>query len=613
MSRPLPILLAGALAFAAISSAAIVGHAQPAGDPDPIEFRRAAAARAIEQGRFADARMMYERILATSPRDARSLRDAGRVAHALGEFQRAAELLSRADAEITTPDPELHYLLGEALWVLGSTVEARAIHEQARTELAALVTVRLHQLWLARIHGRLGEVAAADRIYDALIAVNPADEEASLAQVEMHANARNWAQAERAVRRFLGAVPGHRRGQEMLAWFAEAQGHLDGELHIRKEIAARADRAQSMSDYGRALERSGNWAGALAVYRKAQRLPGADLNVTAAVERMDRRMSPELAAGMAAKSDPSATSIAGYVGMAVPFGRSHHFSLGGWHELASHAGRQGYGGEVTGALVLQGRADRAIVGAKVGLYEFTSADLDAESHSRLRPGAFGSAATKLLNNQIELTIDGELGSVWRETPRAVLEGGNVDSLTSHVFGVLLGHRLVIDTGFQLRRLRLEEQMDGSPQATQALVWAGADFALWTDFAHEASGQTLDDDLLRPTYLADSVVVAYRHYELWGETNPMFNDRMSLANRASIDEVSIIARKALARGRFAVSAQAGGGRDWVRELFLSRVGGSLWIAPSSRSRLSVSFDLAKESTRALSGERRSGWMTYHVDL
>ncbi len=612
MSRPLPALLSGALAFAAISSAAI-GHAQPAIDPDPVHFQRTAAARAVEQGRFDDARMMYERILAIAPRDARSLRDAGRVAHALGDFERAAELLTRADAEIHTPDPELHYLLGEALWVLGRTADARAVHTHARTELASPVTERIQKLWLARIDGRLGEVAAADGIYESLIAVNPADEEASLAQVEMHANARNWAQAERAVRRFLGAVPGHRRGTELLAWFAEAQGHLDGELHIRKELATSADRAQSMSDYGRALERSGDWAGALAAYRKALHLPGADARVTAAVERMDRRMSPELAAGMAAKSDPGATSVAGYVGMAVPFGRSHHVSLGGWHELASNDGRESYGGEVTGGLVFQGRANRAIIGAKVGLYSVTFADLDAKSHSRLRPGAFGSAATKLLNNRIELTVDGELGSVWRETPRAVLEGGNVDSVTSHVFGILFGHRLITDTGVQVRRLRIAEQMDGSPQATQALAWIGADFALWTDFAHEASGQTLDDDLLRPTYLADSVVVAYRHYELWGATNTLFSDRMSLANRASIDEVSIVARKALARGRLAIAANAGGGRDWVRDLFLSRVGGSLWIAPSSRSRLSLSFDVSKESTRALSGERRTGWMTYHVDL
>ena len=231
----------------------------------------------------------------------------------------------------------------------------------------------------------------------------------------------------------------------------------------------------------------------------------------------------------------------------------------------------------------------------------------------MRPGAFGSAATKLLNNKVELTVDAELGSVWRETPRAVLEGGSVDSVTSHLFGVMLGHRLITDTGFQVRRLRLGEQMGGSPQATQALAWVGADFALWTNFAHEASGQTLDEDLLRPTYLADSAVIAYRHYELWGETNTMFSDRMSLANRASIDELSIVARKALAHGRLAVEAHAGGGRDWVRELFLSRVGGSLWIAPTSRSRLSLSFDLSKESTRALSGQRRSGWMTYHVDL
>jgi len=612
VSRPLTSILAGALALASTTT----NHATAdEAKSDRFAYRRADAERALAEGRFEIARTKFTTLLSFSPRDPRSLREAGRAAHALADFATAAELLARADAEIHTPDPELHYLLGEALWVLGRTAEARTTHERARAELAGPVTERMPKLWLARIHGRLGEFTAADRIYEALIATDAADEEASLAQVEMHANARRWGHAERATRRFLAAVPGHRRGQELLAWIAEAQGQLDGELALREHLARGSEHADAVRDYGRALERSGDWARALVIYRKASAMPGASLDATlsSAVERMDLRMSPEIAAGIAAKSDPGADSIAGYVGVAVPFGRAHHISLGGWHELAMKSGREGYGGELNAAVSLHGRTTHAIAGAKLGLYQFADTAPTAEDHSRMRPGAFGSAGTKLAGGAFQFGIDAELGSVWRETPRAVLEGGNVDSTTAHFYGVLLGHRLVTDTGAQVRRLRLDETMAGTPNATQALIWTGADLALWTNFASQATGESLDDDLLRPTYLADSVVVSYRHYELWGASNAMFDRRMSLADRASIDEVSFVARKAILDGRIALEARAGGGRDWIRALFLSRAGGALWIAPTSRSRLSISFDLAKESTRALTGERRSGWMTYHVDL
>lgn len=611
MSRPVSAALAGALAFASIA-ASTVAFADTA---DRFAFRRADADRALAEGRFEEARTKYASIITSDPHDAKALREAGRVAHALADFSSAAELLTRADAEIHTADPELHYLLGEALWALHRTSEARTMHERARTELAGPVTARMPKLWLARIDGRLGDFAAADRIYDALIAANAADEEAALAQVEMHANAQRWSHAERAVRRFLTAVPGHRRGQELLAWIAEAQGHLDRELALREQLTRGTDKADAMRDYGRVLERSGNWAGALAAYRKALTMPGAsvDSSLSSAVERMDQRMSPELAVGFSAKSDPGAESIAAYVGTAVPFGRAHHLSLGGWHELASKNGRQGYGGELNAAVALHGRTTQVIAGAKVGVYQFADADLAAQNHSRMQPGGFGSVSTQLLAGHVELRLDAEVGSVWRETPRAVLEGGSVDSTTAHMFGVLFGHRLVTDTGVQLRRLQLDETMTGTPNATQALLWTGADLVLWSDFSSEATGQSLDDDLLRPTYLADSAVVAYRHYEMWGESNEMFSERMSMANRASIDELSVVARKAIASGRIAIEVRGGGGRDWARQLFLTRAGGSIWIAPTTRSRLSVSIDLAKESARALEGARRSGWMTYHVDL
>lgn len=595
------------LVCATLIGAPIPAIAQPVDD----------AERAVAEGRFEDARRFYAEILARSPRDAHALREAGRVAHALVDFTAAADLLARAASEIHTPDPELHYLLGEALWSLGRTREAREAHELARTELAGPLADRMPKLWLARIDGRLGDLAAADRIYEALIAANALDIEASLAQVEIHAGAHDWARAEQLIRRFLATSPTHARGQEMLAWIEEAEGHTTSELALRKQLASDSAHADRVSDYGRALERDGDWAGALAAYRKATTSEGgaSDLALSQAVERLEHRLSPELAAGMTTQSDPGAVAVGLFTGVAVPFGRAHHVAINAWHELATHDGRTGYGGELSVALALHGRESRAIAGVQLGLVKFEDAPGtgDGMTRSYLRPGAFASGGATLLGGHLQLTVDSELGSVWRETPRAILEGGSVDGVTTHVFGVFLGNRVVTDTGVLLRRLGLQDTMGGSPIARQALAWTGADVALWTNYSSQASGESLDDALLHPTYLADSAVISYRHYELWGDTDPMFAARMALADRARIDDVSLVARKALAHGRLAFEAHVGGGRDWIRALYLSRAGASIWFAAGSGSRLTVSFDLAKESTGALTGERRSGWVAYHVDL
>ena len=504
---------------------------------------------------------------------------------------------------------ERDYLSGEQLWAQGKTSEARAMHERALAELSGPQRDRLPRLQLARIHARLGDLAAADALYDAIVAVDPADAEAALMQVEDHIAAKDWNGAQQRVSRFLTIAPKHQRARELLAWIEEARGDLASELVVREALAA-SERPQALHDYGRALERNGDWASALSAYRRAVRAGGSDLSLVRAVERLERRMSPELAATMTAASDPGAVSLGAQIGGAVPFGSSHHLAFRAWDERATHDGRVSSAGAASGALVLVGPNARIATGVELGLVEFTAAD--GATHTRTAPAAFASGSVALANGHLQLALDGQLGSLWHETPRAVLEGGRVDGATTHVFGAFLGNRVVTDTGVQVRRFRLDA-MDASPSSSQVLAWAGADVAVWTDFANEAAGESLDNELVQPTYLADSVVLSYRHYEMWGDTSPMFAARLSLAERAQIDQVSVVARKALLRGRLAIEAHAAGGRDWARDLNLSSAGAALWLGTTSRSRLSVSFDVAKESTGALTGERRAGWMAYHVDL
>lgn len=572
--------------------------------------------RALAAGRFAEARARYEDALAIDPEDRHALREAGRAAHALRDFEAAASYLRRAAARTPTRDPELHYLLGEAWWALGKPALARQAHLRAKAELGEAPRARIEQLWLARILGRLGDRAAADALYEALITAAPADPEAALARVELHTAVADWDPAERAVRRFLAHAPRHARAREVLAWILEARGRLADEMRLRAALARDADRAEPVRDFGRALERAGDWAGALAAYRRATQLAdGADDGELArALARLDQRMAVELGAGASARTDPSAHGLGGFTAMAVPFGRASHWTTGAWHELVSDGARDVYAGEVRGAVALRRGDALAIAGARLGVID-VEADPGQSTPRRtlLAPGAFGSLSSGRLARHLMIVVDGELASVWRETPRAVFEGGRVDAAAAHLYGTALGDRLIIDTGLQARRLRLTRDGGATPGASQLLGWAGADVVAWRDFTREARGQILDDDLLRPTFIADSVVVGYRHYELAGDSDAMFMARLPLADRASIDEVSLTLRKVLAGGRVTVEARGGIGRDWARELNLARGGVSLWLSPGARSRISLSFDLAKESVRAFEGERRTGWGTYHVDL
>ena len=77
-------------------------------------------------------------------------------------------------------------------------------------------------------------------------------------------------------------------------------------------------------------------------------------------------MSIEVGAGAIARTDPSATGIGAFTGVAVPFGRASHWTVLALHELVSRNDRQVYAGEVGAALTLRDREAYAIFGAKLG-------------------------------------------------------------------------------------------------------------------------------------------------------------------------------------------------------------------------------------------------------
>lgn len=610
-----------AVAVASLSAGgARLAHADPdvkyVGEPQRAPSKpRDDAERELAAGRFESALAFYRQAIKQDTTDRVAFRDGGRAAFALGKHAVAAELLEHAVLMGPAPEAEILYLLGEAQWVLGAHRAAEATHRRTLEVLSRGPMQRIEKLWAARVHSRLGDRAKADAIYEALTAADPADAEAALARAEMHSGARDWAAAERAIRGLLARAPSNKRANEMLAWIYEARGKLDEEIALRKTLVGPDADSDDVRDYGRALERAGDWAGALAAYRRAADLPdGAnDVELRRALERVERRMSLEIVVGAIGRSDPHATGLGGFAGVALPFGRASHLALTTTHEYVSSGTSDVLSNEVRAAAVLRRAGALAILGAKAGIIDGgTAPSTTMDKSAEFAPAAFANLNSGLLGGHVTLAVDGEFGGLWRESPSAVFEAGRNYSAAGHVYLSALNQRFVIDSGVQGRQLRLISE-GRSPRADQLLVWSGADVLVWTNFANQARGEILDDDMQRATFAADSAIISYRHYELFGAVEPMFAARLNLSDRASIDEVSGTLRRVAARGALVMEARGGFGRDWVRELWLQRGSLAVWFSPTSSSRLSLAFELARESVNALVGERRTGMVNYHVDL
>jgi hypothetical protein len=177
-----------------------------------------------------------------------------------------------------------------------------------------------------------------------------------------------------------------------------------------------------------------------------------------------------------------------------------------------------------------------------------------------------------------------------------------------VYTTLLDRRIVLGLGARARELRLAGAEDS---AQQLLGITGVDVVVHASPQRIARGEILDDELLVPSALADSVVISYRRYQL--RSDAPFGARLVLVERSAVDELSVVARQTLARGRIAVELRGGLGHDWDRDAELRRAGASLLLSALKGSRLSLGYDTTTEITTGLTGRRHSGWINLHVDL
>lgn len=644
--RPTSMLFAAGLLYLLLTSTAWAQERELGGNkPLPpeeahkIEELRKQAAETLAHGDLEKARQEYEQILKTLPYDAAAERDAARAAEAAGKFEYAAEALEKAHHySAHEKDPELHYLRGEALYTLGRDEEAAREQQIAALEIGANPTDRLSKLWLARINARKGYVVLADRIYESMLPPPPKfDEEVALNQADAHLMNKDWEGGARILKRYLSLDPKNVRGREMLAWADEADGDLDDELRVRRSLAEDLPTPVHQKDYGRALERAANFRAASHQYHAALTATAAsgettDATLVTSYDRMRYRTTPEVGAGGQFRSDPQAWSWRAQAGGALPFGAHHQIGALVWHDdaqdwSANHAvvlPSVREMGTVTGggAYVMFGhRSGGSLLLGGDARYATASGDNGAGmlTYGPKRETSFGGnlELDSPIGQNVQVNVHGDLNEQWNDAAVTVEEGGKMTGVTAHLYLFPKNRLFLFDGGFQERHLTLRPANagDSAPSTNQTLAWAGLDFNVWTDGQRLVRGEALDERMVRRTAMNDAAVLTYRHYELFGNLDPQgtFYSRISLYQRASIDNGSLIIRKVLAGGRLGAEVHGGLGYDNVQDQALEQGGAAIVWASSWSTRLLATYDIVHQTTIGLAGTLQIGWVTFHADL
>jgi tetratricopeptide (TPR) repeat protein len=580
-----------------------------------IALRHREANELMAEGDYKSARDLYYLLLESNEDDVVAQREAGRASHALGDLQLAVRELRRAlKLENGLPDPEAHYLLGEALYATGEPAEARKEQAIAAREIGPHPSERMPALWLARIYARQRKIAAADEIYQSILdreQRKTIDQEVAFARIEARTMAKDWSGAERLLREFLDQIPGNERAMAMLAWTLEAQGKVDEERKVRVALAKNAEPvdAAKVLALARTLERGNDYDGAITRYREALAL-GADNDqeIRRAIDRLSLRLSPETSVGAAVRSDPSGSERELRAGVAIPMAADATVSFAVGMDMADGdmMERSSRIATAQAALLLgQGHPVTAAFMVSGSFAEFE----ETESASRLGAGV---DVRLRQGKKIQLQGRADLNAPWREAASTISYGGSYTGLTGHVYALPFGDRVIVDLGARLRTMELQTMSsDETSDGSQSLLLGGVDYVVWVDPTRTARGQILDEEMIWPAYMADSIVLSYRHYEAF--TRDDFGDRLVMSERNSIDEGSFAARKTLAAGILGGELRGGAGYDQERATRLWRAGASLVVSPSKSSRFTLTYDFAKESTSGFVGERQAGWLGYHVDL
>ena len=564
-----------------------------------------AARDAMGRGDFNEARRVFAKLLAQHPNDPRTLREAGRCAHAQGDFEFAVAALKRASFLAQgAEDPELHFLRGEALLALNRKDESRYELALARQQLGESPTDRREILWLARIDALEGHTERSDARYRTLLPSNhfgPEYAEIMLLRVEAHTLARDFAGAERVLRELLAEQPDAPRARELLAWVLEARGKINDELVVRAVLSEEwTEHPRKVVEYARALERASSYEAALERYRKARELGVGD--VSPDIERLEHILSPEVGVSVGRSSDPTGQTTGYGVAATVPILPRLRIGASGLHETSNDVVTDGDLTQTSGTVwtVFTGRGGG--VAALGGTVRSREGDEDYGGSALVQSGP---------HRWLTAQLRADVNVPWRESASTVREGGTVDQLSTAVYVAPIPGRVLLSVGAQARRLGLAatDAMPEDVHALQLFGVGGVDVTLTSDYSRAMKSQVLDGEMLLPVPFATAVVASYRHYEMT-EDDP-FGMRLYLVERSQIDEGSLYSR-AVFYGLLGVEARGGIGYDWARELYTWRAGGSVLLSPASATRLTVDYDVTTERGTSIAGKRHIGMVVLHVD-
>lgn len=565
---------------------------------------------ALADGDFRRARKIFNRLLKIDPYDVRAMRELGRIAHALGELEKAVKILGRVDdLDGTTPDAEIHFIRGESLYALGRKDEAWRAFERTERDLGDGPLDRRGTLWLARIAVLRGDIDRALTLYLGLLETDqpssPTYAETMVLAIEGCIVNKHWDTAAELLDDLLAAQPDHPRGRALKAWVLEGSGQIEEELALRAE-AARDHEPKETLDYARALERANDYSAALGHYRTAWALGVSE--AADGITRLERRLSPEVAGGLMLRDDPSG-SIAGWRAAAtLPLGFRLRFALSAMNEESngnilgpkerSQTTASGWG------ILASRRGAMVALGTTVRLDETDDGGVGGTAIVQTSP-----------QRDVLLQIRGDGNVPWHESASTLRDDGVMDTLGAQLYmkSEVQDRRVLVSFAAQARRLGLET-MAGLPddRATQLFGAAGVDVTLSASTEHALQSEMFDAEMIAPRSLTTSTVVSYRHYEMSSE-NP-FGQRLVLVERSSIDELSGVVRRVLdARGTVGAELRGGLGFDWARWVQQWRAGASILVSATPWSRLTVDYDVASESGTGIAGRQHIGSMIFHVDL
>jgi hypothetical protein len=427
--------------------------------------------------------------------------------------------------------------------------------------------------------------------------------------------ARAFDQAAATLRDLLSVDPSNRRAKEMLAFALESMGDLEGERQVRSGLAAEfPDDPRIQADYGRVLERSGEEGAALRAYRRARALsagrPPPELD--AAIERMSGRTAMEIGTPLLVMSDPDATASRVQAGAAVPFGSRRHFALLGTHYAAD--GRTNPDVTASDVLALtfvqrNGADGSWAVGPRLQV-------VSPRGAARRDVGGGGAIAGRAsFGPSLEADGKAEVETPWDEAPVTVLRGGRTTAAEGHLYSHWFSQRLLLQAGARRRRLSIlaaDNQSTSRPRAWQSLWIAGADLVLWRKPGAAVQGEMLDEALIAPTTLSSAMTLAYRHYDVSTRTTPEFAAVIGLVPHGLVDEASAAMTVASLRGHLGLELRTGLARDSARQARAWRAGGSVIWAPTPATRFALGYEGATEVASGLVGQRRAGWVSFHVD-